>query len=196
MRLLPRRSLASELQRILSAHERSLAGEAVRPDGWESHQPVLIELLRQVPGARALELGIGWGSTPIVAGLSDSSVSLETNERWFERFRHFSTAEHDIRLWGDVTEFEWRDCPFLEQEWDVAFIDNAPGRSRQSNLMKLAGRARFIVCHDTEECFKPSLSDYRWDFSSFRYSWTYTAAETYTTVVSNVAPPALARLGA
>jgi hypothetical protein len=151
--------------------------------GYESHQPVLIELLRRLPGARVLELGVGFGSTPIVFALSGWSLSLETDRVWFSRIADWSTADHRIELWRARGKLGW-DCAYLDEPWDVAFIDNAPGTSRQGNLMRLATCARFIVCHDTEECFVPALSDYRWDFTSFPHSWTFTGSATYTTVVS------------
>jgi hypothetical protein len=131
-----------------------------------------------------LELGIGFGSTPLILGLSSSSVSLETNADWYARFAPYDAPAHRILLWTAFTDLEWS-CPYLDEEWDVALVDNAPAHSRQSNLEALADRARFIVCHDTQECFGPSPSDYRWDFSVFRHVWTYTQFSTYTTVVSN-----------
>ena len=140
-----------------------------------------------------LELGLGFGSTPLTLGLSGASVSLETDPRWYARFARYASPQHRILLWEEVAELEWR-CPFLEERWDVALVDNAPANSRQSNLEKLAHRARFIVCHDTQECFRPSPSNYRWDFSAFRHVWTYTQFDTYTTVLSNVEPIPLGRL--
>lgn len=177
-------SPARECRHIVARQSRVLAG-AVEVSDWETHEPVLVELLTRVRGARVLELGTGFGSTPLVLGLSGSSVSLETDEAWYRRFARFDSATHRIALWRDVSEFSW-DCPYLEEEWDVALVDNAPAHSRQSNLEKLAARSRFVVCHDTQEVFRPSPSDYRWDFSGFRFVWTYTQFATYTTVVSNV----------
>lgn len=173
------RSLNRRCERIVAA---SLGAE-----GFESHQPVLIGLLRHIPQARALELGIGYGSTPLILCLSGSSVSLETDRRWYRRFARYATSAHTIELFEDYDEWDWR-CPYLDEPWDVAFVDNRPGRSRQSNLEKLATRSRFVVCHDTEEVFVPSPSDYRWDFSSFEHVWTCTLSPTYTTVVSRHEP--------
>lgn len=170
-----------------------LAGDGQVND-WETHEPVLVELLARMPGARMLELGTGFGSTPVVLGLSGSSVSLETNGEWHRRFARFGSASHQVLLWRDFSEFEWN-CPFLTEAWDIALVDNAPGHSRQSNLVKLAACARFVVCHDTQEVFRPSPSDYRWDFSAFRHVWTYTQFDTYTTVVSNFEEIPLDRLG-
>jgi hypothetical protein len=177
--MLWRRSLDRRCERILSASHDA--------QEWESHQPVLAGLLQCVPKARVLELGIGYGSTPLVVCLSGHSVSLETKRDWYRKFARYASAAHAIELFENYDEWEWR-CPYFNEDWDIAFVDNAPGRSRQSNLEKLAERSRFIVCHDTEEVFKPSPSDYRWDFSGFEHVWTCTLSGTYTTVVSRSAP--------
>ncbi len=177
-------SPARECRRIVARQPRVLAGAVVDVSDWETHEPVHVELLARKPGARVLELGTGYGSTPLVLGLSGSSVSLETDEAWYRRFARFDSATHRVAFWRDVSEFDW-DCPYLEEEWDIALVDNAPAHSRQRNLEKLSAHSRFVVCHDTQEVFRPSPSDYRWDFMSFRSVWTYTQFGTYTTVISN-----------
>lgn len=145
---------------------------------------MLLELLEQLPRARVLELGTGYGSTPIVLRRSGSSVSLETDRTWFNRLARYADEHHQIVLWSKYSEKEWT-CPYLHEEWDIAFVDNSPASTRQSNLSKLAATARFVVCHDTQECFGPSASRYGWDFTGFRHVWTYTRFETYTTVASD-----------
>ncbi|MGH2933081.1 MAG: hypothetical protein ACRDL2_01000 [Gaiellaceae bacterium] len=160
---------------------------------WESHKPVLVGLLQQLRDPRVLELGMGYASTPVVLALSRSSVSIETDEPWFARFSRFASERHEFVLLTDYTQWEWC-APYLDEQWDVVFLDNAPYSTRQSNLVKLADKARFIVCHDTEECFKPAGSDYRWDFSSFEHVWTFTRFDNYTTVVSNAEPIPLEHL--
>jgi hypothetical protein len=182
-----------EFRRIVHRCERLTTDPSFALELWESHQPVLLELLGRQSHARVLELGVGYGSTPVVLALSASSVSIETDEAWFARFAPFARKRHEFVLLSDYTPSNWR-TPYLEQEWDVAFVDNSPYSTRQSNLLKLADKARFIVCHDTEECFKPAGSDYRWDFSSFRHVWTYTRFDNYTTVVSNAEPIPLEHL--
>lgn len=176
-----------EFKRIVRRCEQARRDPSFELGVWESHQPVLLALLGGLPRARVLELGMGYASTPIVLALSGSSVSIEIDEAWFARFSRFARPGHDLVLLADYTASEWH-TPYLEQQWDVALVDNSPYSTRQSNLLALSHRARFIVCHDTEECFKPAGSDYRWDFSSFRYVWTYARFDSYTTVVSNVEP--------
>lgn len=185
-------SPAREYRRIVRRVARVNEDPAFTLDTWESHQPVLLGLLAG-RARRVLELGMGYASTPIVLALSDWSVSMETDPAWFARFSRFARDDHAFVLLTDYTATEWH-SPYLEEEWDVVLVDNSPYSTRQSNLLQVADRARFIVCHDTEECFQPAGSDYRWDFSSFRYVWTYTRFDNYTTVVSNVEPIPLQHL--
>ncbi len=183
-----------EFRRIERRRRRVLSDPEFVLNRWESHQPVMIEVLERMHRPRVVELGAGYASTPIVLALSGFSLSLETDAEWLGRFTRFATHEHRFEHWQAYTETEWN-CPYFDEQWDVAFVDNAPFGSRQSNLLKLAKTARYIVCHDTEECFVPAGSSYGWDFSSFRYAWTYDRFASYTTVVSNFEPVALGRLG-
>ena len=160
---------------------------------YETHQPVLFALLDYVPNARVLELGMGFGSTPVLLGRAGSSLSLETDPIWYRRLRRYASARHRIQLWRDFDEREWN-CPYFDEGWDIALVDNAPALSRQSNLVKLANSSRFVVCHDTQECFGPAASNFQWDFSSFEHVWTHTRFGTYTTVVSRHEPIPLEHL--
>lgn len=155
-------------------------------DGYASHQPVIVTLLERLGGnARVLELGCGYGSSPIVVGLSSYSEHYETDAQWLEKVREFECENHSFHLVKNHEKFQWNDTEPFEKLWDVAFIDNAIGESRQSNLLKLKDKCRFIICHDTEEFYKPAASAYGWDFSMFKYHFVFKNYNTYTTVVSN-----------
>lgn len=156
-------------------------------DGFASHQPVLVTLLQKLGGnARVIELGTGRGSSAIVAGLSSYSEHYETDLDWYNQMKElFETPEHIFKLVTNHEKYHWNEEEPFSKLWDVAFVDNAIGESRQSNLMKLSNKARFIVCHDTEEVYKPAASDYGWDFSSFKYHFVFRNYNTFTTVVSN-----------
>ena len=172
-----------ELARIVERCRRAGVDQTFALASYESHQPVLLALLRAVPDARVLELGTGYGSTPLVLGLSGRSLSLETDPTWRRRYSRYASEAHRIELWQDFDQNEWR-CPYFSESWDVALVDNSPGTTRQRNLEQLAASTRFIVCHDTQECFGPAASNFGWDFSTFPHVWTYTRFTTYTTVVS------------
>jgi hypothetical protein len=156
--------------------------------GWQTHQPVLVELFRHLQAPRVLEAGIGYASTPLVLQLARESVSLETNPRWHRRFARFADDRHRILLVEDEASEPW-----LDEEWDLAFVDGS-GTSRQACVDRLAERTRFVVCHDTEELFKPSAANFGWDFSRFEHVWTYTQFPNYTTVASTTEPIPLTHL--
>jgi len=158
-------------------------------DGFASHQPVLMTLLNKIKKAKVLELGIGYGSTPIIVDNSEFSEHYETDLDWFNNLKQeFSSEKHIFELIKNHSKYEWDDAVVFEKEWDIAFIDNASGESRQSNLLKLKDKAKFIVCHDTEELYKPSASNYGWDFSTFKYQYVFDKYNTFTSVVSNFEP--------
>jgi hypothetical protein len=125
-------------------------------NNWESHKPFLyISLFLSNPKSRVIEFGSGLGSTEALRG-------------WCSRaLRPFTSYDSD-RLWAEKTGAQWiedwetvpvRDCGLL-------FLDHAPGERRQLDLVKWAGSAELIVCHDTEI---GGAGAYGWDFSGFKY---------------------------
>lgn len=154
-------------------------------DGYASHQPVLMALLKKIENPMVLELGIGFGSSPMLVEMSYYSEHYETDDSWRYKLMQFDNSMHQFKLVKKYDKYNWFDEEIFSKQWDIAFVDNAPGESRQSNLLKLADKARFIVCHDTEEVYKPAASDYKWDFSMFKYHYVFKNYNTFTTVVSN-----------
>jgi hypothetical protein len=154
-------------------------------DGYATHQPVLIELLRRLNKPKVLELGIGYSSTPFIVKDSSYSEHYDTDSHWLELLKDYQKENHIFKLVNNHDKYNWYESEIFSKEWDIAFIDNASGESRQSNLMKLKDKAQFIICHDTEEVYKPAASNYGWNFSSFKYHFVYTEYNIYTTVISN-----------
>jgi len=152
-------------------------------DNWSTHIPVLLEVLNKFPNSKFLELGTGYSSTEQIVSKSDFSIHLETNLNWYNNMKKFEKESHTIQHFQDFTTYEWN-CQYFEDEWDICFIDNAPGRSRQSNLIKLKDKCKLIICHDTEEILNNSFN-YGWDFSEFKYIFTYTRYPVTTTVCSD-----------
>jgi hypothetical protein len=154
--------------------------------GFASHQPVLVTLLQKYGGkCNVLELGCGYGSSPILAGLSSYSEHYETDYDWLQKVKEFESENHSFHFVDNHEKFMWNDLIPFSKSWDIAFIDNASGESRQSNLIKLKDKCSYIVCHDTEEVYKQAASDYRWNFSMFKYHYVFKNYNTFTTVVSN-----------
>ena len=156
-------------------------------DGYSSHQPVLIKLLEQIQNPKVIELGVGFGSTPLIVKSSSYSEHYDTEQSWLDKFIELQSTDHIFHKINNYSKYEWQEDIF-SKEWDIAFVDNAPGESRQSNLIKLMNNSKYIICHDTEEVYKEAASDYKWDFSQFKHHFVFTEYNTYTTVVSNFSP--------
>ncbi len=125
-----------------------------------------------------LELGCGIGSTPllheIVARSGRRLVSLENNPEYL--FSDLGRDNHEVRLVE-----EWANAPEMNQSWDVALVDHAPGESRVEAIMLLQNGARLIVVHDT------GIITYGYEdvFGEFRYRHDDRRGRPWTTVVSN-----------
>lgn len=151
-------------------------------NGYSSHQDVLHKMLSLCSG-KVIELGVGAGSTYIFSWyamhiLKEGYVlSLETDSEWLEKSKLIS-KNHAYELVDNYTKYHWN-VGYLEDTWELAFVDNAPGESRQSNILKLANKAKWIVVHDTEE------AGYGYDFSGFKYVKTFKEHRPWTTVLSN-----------
>lgn len=152
-------------------------------NNWSTHIPVIEEVLKRYPDSRFLELGTGHGSTPLIIKNTRESIHLETDISWFKEMIQFERENHKIELFEDFSLRNWN-CSYFDQNWDVCFIDNAPGESRQSNLLKLSDKCKLIICHDTEEIISGNYN-YGWDFTIFKYVYTHTEYPVTTTVCSN-----------
>lgn len=151
------------------------------PDPWGSHFPILAACVARTRGP-VLELGCGWYSTLLLHLLCSSYrrlVSVETNMGCFDQFVDLRTEHHEFRFVEN-----WDNFPLDQTEWDVAFVDHAPGERRVIDIGRLKGHARFIVVHDTDAaCY-----GYERIFPSFRYRFDYKRAVPWTTVVSDIEP--------
>jgi len=134
---------------------------AWQTDLYATHQPLLFWAVNQTTGP-VLELGMGSYSTPILHLLCSDRVlvSLEGNPRYFEAFQGLQTDNHRLLFVPN-----WDECKLLDMEWDVAFVSHAPAAARKSAVLRLKGRCKYLVCHDTE-C---SLYGYESAFEQFKY---------------------------
>lgn len=150
-------------------------------EGVGSHLPLLMGCVAATTGP-VLELGSGDYSTTILHAACSSRklVTADNSQEWLDRFRYLETTQHCFVLVDD-----WEQFSALDQDWDVAFVDQSPGHTRRMAIERLRTKARFIVVHDTEATehygFEPLLS-------GFQYRIDHTSAKPFTTVVSDWAP--------
>lgn len=131
-----------------------------------------------------LEMGCGFGSTPHLHKWCESTkrqlVSLENNQEWLNKLKHFETDWHQLLFVKD-----WALCKLIDSiYWDVVLVDHAPGERRKFDINRLQNQAKFVVVHDTEQA--PG-SDYQYEptFQLFKHRFDDKRTQVWTTVVSN-----------
>ena len=150
-----------------------------------SHIPVLVKAI-EMTKKDVLELGVGWGSTPILHWLCASKnlglMSLESDGKWLKKFEEFETDEHllaefDFAKNGlDVLGFD---------KFGVVFIDHRPARKRRSSALYFKDKADIIILHDAELADHPAYK-YTSMYKQFKYKYVYEDVGTpHTVILSN-----------
>lgn len=154
----------------------------MRPDlGFHSHYPVLAAAVARTTGP-VLELGCGWGSTPMLRAMCRSMgrnlESMDSNPTWAEEM-------------GVPFMTNWRQWSPGHESYGVAFIDCAPGEARAELAMRLKGKAKFILLHDAEcDTMHGGGGNYRYDLITpyFRFVEFYRMLRPVTLILSNDEP--------
>lgn len=111
-----------------------------------THVPHLCAIARHIKPGSICEFGVGNYSTPVIHNLFTGNIySYDNSREWLEKFEwQYSSRRHRFFLLND-----WFSVQF-PPDIALAFIDNAPGHTRQFLLDKLDGVAKAIVLHDAE----------------------------------------------
>ncbi len=122
---------------------------------YSTHQFLLEFIIKEFEVKTAFEAGMGRHSTrQILAWGAEALVSVETNMSWIQR-----TKTNDLLTEGK-THIK-RHCrlathgdsfvDFLNEEYDLVFVDCKPRTERPKIVTKAFGLAKFIVEHDSED---------------------------------------------
>lgn len=144
-----------------------------RDIGVSSHFPVLAAAVYRT-GGPVLELGCGWGSTPmlrLMCGTVRTLESYDNSEKWAKEF-------------GATYVPNWDKWMPKEDRYSVAFVDCSPGEERRHIIMKLKGRAKFIIAHD-HEAGPAAAYFYEYVMGQFRYAETYRVLRPHTLILSD-----------
>ena len=164
--------------------------------GYFSHIPVLAALTARTLAKRSvLELGMGWGSTPLLHALcrldGRGLYSYETDPAWMDTFRFLEGDFHrfrPVKSWeGETFSQEW-DQPGVESRYSVAFIDCAPGEIRRELALRLKDRCEYIILHDALcDGVHGGGGDYRYEsiLPQFKYHAYYGVLRPATLALSN-----------
>lgn len=116
-------------------------------EAHNSHRPLLKLALEKLPTGTMIELGMGYGSTLILASESYISnrrfLSYENNPEWFKKMTRFQNENNNLRFVGDWDKVNVEPC-------EILFIDHAPGERRKIDIERFRNEAKVIIIHDTE----------------------------------------------
>jgi hypothetical protein len=156
-------------------------------DIYATHAPLLALALSRTVGP-VLELGTGYGSTPLIHALTRGRfvLSLDSDKAWLEKFHRLAVPRHQFRHVSD-----WPSCRMIEDEvdrWSVALVDCAPGEARTPLIARLADRCDIVVAHDSEKDYA-SGADYKYEKVTglFKFVSEYRFLRPYTLALSNTA---------
>ena len=146
-------------------------------DEYGTHLPVLTYFVSKTTGP-VLELGSGFFSTPTLNLLCKDRllVTADSNKEWI---RKFYALKNDNHLFFEVDD--WSKFDYIDKQWDVAFVDHAPGERRVVDIERLKKTSKYVLVHDSEERgygYEPTLS-------KFKYRYDYKFFRTWTTIVSD-----------
>jgi len=128
----------------------------IPPNNDHSYYPLLFKALEETKGD-VLELGTGWGSTPLLNEYCKVNkrnlTSYDEKPEWLNKFLHYEDViknkledvYHHLRLTTN-----WREVYPLHKDNDVIFIDHAPGEDRKQMILDFKDSKGILVCHDTE----------------------------------------------
>lgn len=147
--------------------------------GFYSHFPVLAAAVAKTTGA-VLELGSGWGSTPLLRAMCKNRVleSYDSDLEWSQKM-------------GVPHVPDWKSWQPAHAKYGVAFIDCAPGEVRAELALRLKGKAKFILLHDAEcDGIHGGGGNYRYDLitPNFKYVEFYRLLRPVTLILSDEEP--------
>ena len=149
-----------------------------------SHWKILLASVLYTDGP-VLELGAGWGSTPLLhLGCEGRRLlTVESHKKWIRQFGALTTDSHQFSL---VTDF-MTDLDIYKESWGLVFVDQAPDEARQFSILKLRATTQVFVLHDSNQTnHQQFLLE-----ANFKYRYDYTKQTPHTSVFSDMVNVAL-----
>lgn len=145
-----------------------------------THQTVLRKAV-EISSGPVLELGTGWGSTPMLHELCKNRllISVDHDENWICQYEKFKGQNHIVLHCKDYSEV---DILLRNIDFSVVLVDHAPAERRIIDIIKMLN-VPYVVVHDTHD---PAYG-YELIYDKFKYRYQYKELIPYTSVLSNVA---------
>jgi hypothetical protein len=109
-----------------------------------SHQAVLVAAFADLRMGAVLELGCGFGSTPLLHALCASHdcslTTLDADFGWLAQFGYLRRPWHRL---AEVQDFA--SIPEYEQSWDIAVVDHSQAPLRGVSVLALRDQAEIVT---------------------------------------------------
>jgi hypothetical protein len=122
-------------------------------DSYYTHQPVTSKILSLAkPGDTVLELGCGYGSTPLFNFFAKEKGiivhTFESDVDWLNKFinEYSSTSNHHFYGTSEWSVLE----KFVGTEVFLSFIDQTPWEARSYSFNLLKDSSKYIILHDCD----------------------------------------------
>ena len=111
-----------------------------------THQPILIEAIRQTKGA-IIELGLGYSSTVLIHTIAGDRLvcSIDDNIEWVDKFRYLETDTHQFGVFSENIFEE------IGKQFSVALIDLSTWDQRMFAIEKLRHFVDYVIIHDAQD---------------------------------------------
>lgn len=143
----------------------AFSGTSLRREDWLKLKEYLLALKKQLPQLRAVEIGAGLVSTPLLDIYCDTLTSFEDNAQWARRIQ--------ASVSGQVIEYDYPRFP-TAPEADFCLVDGPTGRDHNWRLESMRWAAqnyRRVAVHDIDR--PGDLSNMQTIFAAGQ--WTETA---------------------
>lgn len=124
-------------------------------DPYATHQPFLKKLLAldNPNNLPILELGSGFGSTPILhEHCSQAKIELKTldnNIEWLSKMKDLH-PENEHHKYIEVLDWYMSLSELLNQKYFLVFIDQAPWEARTLSLQLFKNISEYVLIHDCD----------------------------------------------
>ena len=150
---------------------------------YGSHVLALLPCLHWTQGP-VLEVGAGYYSTSLLSLYSQSRYcrTLESDRHWLEKVRNFFPGTDISENKGH--EFlhveNYRDAIMDDRDWDIVFIDQGDHADRVETALRMKGKSRLVILHDTERVNLDSA------LNGYRYRYDLRTVFPHTSIASQV----------
>lgn len=143
-----------------------------------THQPFLKHYVEKTTGD-VLELGTGFGSTPMLRELLENSgrklISVDHNLEWINKMKE-SCPENEYHKYIHTSNWCSTIINLSTQKWGIVFIDQNPWEARSISLYALRNASDYVIVHDVDyfpkhKIFGDYISNFEFDFSNEFKKW-------------------------